>query len=61
MVLHPRHFSSKLNISSFRYLSSENIVINKINYPRDEFTNVTPRILSHLDRRLHLQPCHPLW
>ena len=29
-------------------------------YARDDFTNVTPRMLSHLGRNLHLRPQHPL-
>lgn len=30
-------------------------------YQRDTFTNVTPRILSHVGRNLHTQKYHPLW
>ena len=29
-------------------------------YPRDQITNVTPAILDKIQRRLHLQPSHPL-
>ena len=29
-------------------------------FPRDAWTNVTPRILGSVGRRLHLQPQHPL-
>ncbi|XP_065805138.1 phenylalanine--tRNA ligase, mitochondrial isoform X1 [Labrus bergylta] len=30
-------------------------------YPRDDFTNVTPKILEKVGRNLHNQPHHPLW
>lgn len=30
-------------------------------YERDDFTNVTPKILSQVGRCLHNQPHHPLW
>ncbi|KAM3592933.1 uncharacterized protein V6R79_002034 [Siganus canaliculatus] len=30
-------------------------------YPRDDFTNVTGKILSKVGRDLHNQPHHPLW
>jgi len=34
--------------------------VNNIIYPKDHMSNVTPKILSHLDRHLHLQKHHPL-
>ncbi|MED6285688.1 hypothetical protein CHARACLAT_031677 [Characodon lateralis] len=30
-------------------------------YPRDDFTNVTPKILAKVGCHLHNQPYHPLW
>lgn len=30
-------------------------------YPRDDMTNITPKILSKVGRQLHNQPHHPLW
>ena len=39
--------------------SLELLVAGK-SYARDDFTNVTPRMLSHLGRNLHLRPQHPL-
>ncbi|XP_054478684.1 phenylalanine--tRNA ligase, mitochondrial isoform X2 [Anoplopoma fimbria] len=30
-------------------------------YPRDDFTNVTPRIMAKVGRNLHNQSHHPLW
>ncbi|KAJ3611408.1 hypothetical protein NHX12_021423, partial [Muraenolepis orangiensis] len=30
-------------------------------YPRDDITNITPRILSKVGRNLHNQSHHPLW
>ncbi|KAJ3028292.1 hypothetical protein HDV00_010480 [Rhizophlyctis rosea] len=29
-------------------------------YPTDEYTNITPKILSKLNRNLHLTPAHPI-
>lgn len=40
--------------------TKEDLIINNTKYIQDDFTNVTPKILSHLERRLHLQPHHPL-
>ncbi|PSN35947.1 Phenylalanine--tRNA ligase [Blattella germanica] len=37
-----------------------NILINGKHYHRDEWTNVSEKILSHLGRNLHLQKNHPL-
>jgi hypothetical protein len=37
-----------------------NLLIGGKSYSRDEQTNVTPRILSHVGRNLHLRPQHPL-
>ena len=34
--------------------------VNNISYPRDNMTNATPKLLSHLGRNLHLQKQHPL-
>lgn len=35
-------------------------IVNNVSYPKDHMSNVTPKILSHLDRHLHLQKQHPL-
>ena len=34
--------------------------VNNVSYPRDNMTNATPKLLSHLGRNLHLQKQHPL-
>jgi len=36
------------------------LLVNDHRYHKDDFTNVTPKILSHLGRNLHLQKQHPL-
>lgn len=36
------------------------ITINKKSYPTDQWTNVSPKILSHMNRRIYLQKNHPL-
>ena len=47
-----RCLSSRINESSVQ-------IKDKV-YQKDHMTNVTPKILSHLDRHLHLQKQHPL-
>ncbi|GAA5963762.1 hypothetical protein JCM21900_000822 [Sporobolomyces salmonicolor] len=36
------------------------LLVAGTSYPRDDYTNVTPTILSKLDRALHLNPQHPI-
>ena len=38
----------------------KNVVIQNQTYQTDEWTNITPRIQSLMERKLHLQPQHPL-
>lgn len=40
--------------------TAEDIVAGGRSYPRDSLTNVTPTILSKIERQLHLQPNHPV-
>ena len=47
-----RCLSSRINESTVQ-------IKDKV-YQKDHMTNVTPKILSHLDRHLHLQKQHPL-
>ncbi|KAJ9589668.1 hypothetical protein L9F63_017112 [Diploptera punctata] len=37
------------------------IVINGRHFERDEWSNVTPKVLSHIGRKLHSQQGHPLF
>ena len=39
---------------------TKTIAVQGNTYQTDEWTNVTPRILSLMERRLHLQPNHPI-
>lgn len=41
-------------------VSEPTIEIQNTLYPRDDYTNVTPKILGHLKRNLHVQNKHPL-
>eukprot|EP00088_Acartia_fossae_P069573 TRINITY_DN911_c1_g1_i6.p1 TRINITY_DN911_c1_g1~~TRINITY_DN911_c1_g1_i6.p1 ORF type:complete len:441 (-),score=75.36 TRINITY_DN911_c1_g1_i6:185-1507(-) len=55
----------KCHIDGVRKFSSSTVLfdeleINKKKYKTDNTTNVRPRILSHLDRKLYLQKHHPL-
>ena len=39
---------------------SDSIDVAGTSYPSDSNTNVTPTILSKIERRIHLQPSHPI-
>lgn len=39
---------------------SKDVRWNNVIYPSDDFTNLPPSILAHLNRNLHLQPNHPI-
>ncbi len=41
-------------------VAGASLLIGGKSYSRDEQTNVTPRILAHVGRNLHLRPQHPL-
>lgn len=42
-------------------IGQESVAVLGHSYPRDDFTNVTPRILDKVGRNLHNQSHHPLW
>lgn len=42
-------------------IGPESVEVLGHSYPRDDFTNVTPKILSKVGRNLHNQSHHPLW
>ncbi|XP_028289825.1 phenylalanine--tRNA ligase, mitochondrial isoform X2 [Gouania willdenowi] len=42
-------------------IGSESVEVLGCSHPRDDFTNVTTKILSKVGRNLHNQPHHPLW
>lgn len=42
-------------------LGQESVEVLGHSYPRDDFTNVTPKILAKVGRNLHNQSHHPLW
>jgi len=48
-----RHYST-------RHSKTGPLIVNETSYPRDDHSNVTPTILSKLNRNLHLDPNHPL-
>lgn len=49
-----RFLSSQVNSSE------KTLDLFRQQYERDSWTNITPKILSHLDRNLHLKQNHPL-
>ena len=53
-------FQLARSVGSCSEISDSHVTIKGEQFARDEMTNITPRILSHLDRNLHLQPQHPL-
>ncbi|KAM9839800.1 phenylalanine--tRNA ligase, mitochondrial isoform 1-T3 [Aulostomus maculatus] len=42
-------------------IGQETVEVLGNSYPRDDFTNVTPKILAKVGRNLHNQSYHPLW
>jgi phenylalanyl-tRNA synthetase alpha chain len=62
----PRRLTIALNIvprycsTSARSEGTVHISFNGREFQRDTWTNVSPKILSHLGRKLHLQKYHPL-
>lgn len=42
-------------------IGQESVEVLGHSYPRDDFTNVTPKILAKVGRNLHNQSHHPLW
>ena len=48
------------NYSVSAQASETELLIDGVTYAKDSWTNVTPRVLSHVGRNLHRQPGHPL-
>uniref|UniRef100_A0A673B0R1 Phenylalanyl-tRNA synthetase 2, mitochondrial n=1 Tax=Sphaeramia orbicularis TaxID=375764 RepID=A0A673B0R1_9TELE len=42
-------------------IGPDSVEVLGYSYPRDDFTNVTPKILEKVGRNLHNQSHHPLW
>lgn len=55
-----RQFSSTQSEKLPNKKPLEPVVINNVKYERDSWTNLTPRIQSHIGRNIYLQPHHPL-
>uniref|UniRef100_A0A3Q4BUG8 Phenylalanine--tRNA ligase, mitochondrial n=1 Tax=Mola mola TaxID=94237 RepID=A0A3Q4BUG8_MOLML len=47
--------------ASQRAIGQDSMEVLGHSYPRDNFTNVTPKILAKVGRNLHNQSHHPLW
>lgn len=54
------NYTSKASNSNKSYATSESVVINEKSYIRDEYTNVTPKILSYIGKNIHNRSDHPL-
>lgn len=54
-TLRPRHFSPSLSTAAPSHLE-----ILGQRFPTDDFTNVTPAIISKTPLQLHIKPSHPL-
>ncbi|KAM9488787.1 phenylalanine--tRNA ligase, mitochondrial isoform 1-T1 [Clarias gariepinus] len=55
------YLSTQTHSSSQPQISPESVEVLGRIYPRDDMTNVTPKILSMVGRQLHNQTHHPLW
>lgn len=54
------NYTTKVSNSSKSYAVSESVVVNDKSYARDEYTNVTPKILSYINVNNHNRSGHPL-
>lgn len=52
--------SQQPRVAARRCLSQKHVEILDTKYPVDDFTNVTPSIISKIPLRLHTKPSHPL-
>lgn len=50
----------QLSTKASRFTDGDKVVVLGREYTADHMTNVTPHLLSHVGRNLHLQPYHPL-
>ncbi|XP_062311998.1 phenylalanine--tRNA ligase, mitochondrial-like isoform X1 [Osmerus eperlanus] len=55
-----RHFTTDRSAPQ-PLIGPESVEVLGHAHPRDDFTNVTPKILSKVGRNLHNQSHHPLW
>ncbi|KAG7276386.1 hypothetical protein CRUP_021897 [Coryphaenoides rupestris] len=55
-----RHFS-KDGSAAWPAIGQDSVEVLGHAYPRDDFTNITPKILASVGRNLHNQSHHPLW
>jgi len=55
-----RHFS-KDGSAAWPVIGQDSVEVLGHAYPRDDFTNITPKILASVGRNLHNQSHHPLW
>ena len=60
MSLQTIRSTSTLQEESTFSIINQTVTVNGTSYPSDDWTNVTPKIMSQLERRLHLRPEHPL-
>ncbi|XP_028824523.1 phenylalanine--tRNA ligase, mitochondrial isoform X2 [Denticeps clupeoides] len=59
--LHPHRGLSSNGSASQPQISQDTVEVLGQPYQRDDYTNVTAKILSKVGRDLHNQPHHPLW
>lgn len=58
--LRKNNFHFRLLVTTTRPEAKSEVTVLGSTYPRDDYTNVTEKILSHVGRNLYLQPNHPL-
>ncbi|CAG9859412.1 unnamed protein product [Phyllotreta striolata] len=59
IYLKSRNYTNKRLFSKLNLKTSDIEILNKA-YPRDEFSNVTTKVVGFLGRNIYLQPHHPL-
>ncbi|CAB1439639.1 unnamed protein product, partial [Pleuronectes platessa] len=56
-----RHLNTDPGPAPHPVIGQDSVELLGQSHPRDDFTNVTPKILAKVGRNLHNQPHHPLW
>ncbi|XP_029384959.1 phenylalanine--tRNA ligase, mitochondrial [Echeneis naucrates] len=56
-----RRLSSTESSTAQPVIGQDSVEVLGQSFPRDDFTNVTPKILAKVGCNLHNQPHHPLW
>ncbi|XP_022907279.2 probable phenylalanine--tRNA ligase, mitochondrial [Onthophagus taurus] len=60
LKIYPKRNNIRLLSSVAKPNVKTDLVINNVSFKNDDFTNITPKILSHIGKNIHTQKYHPL-